>query len=183
MKTTQELLNDALIINDLETLIETSFVDETATHTVNAISSVVNYVITDAFNLSPEDSMWVAYHLGNILVPLQKIIPTAVLAAVQKEIEHGEYSNRMFEKTNQMFDNQNVKFNSGVRYAPISDWVESVSEIVLGSYPELRPMIRSSIIGGIHGLFIELGVGENSKTSRPSCYLPNGVRFLLRNKD
>lgn len=181
MKNTKELLDSALTGSTQEALNNDHILYESASKTVNALSSVINFIITDAFNLTPEDSLWVAYHLGEILSPLQNIAPSALLGAVQRELEVGEYSTRMFERTNRTMYTADPQFSAGVRYAPVSDWVEGISEIVLGSYPYLRPMIRSSIVGSIHGLFTELGVGDDPRQSRASGYLPNGVRYLLGN--
>lgn len=183
MKNTKELLDSALATPALEAKVDEALMLETASQTVNALSSVINYIITDAFNLNPEESLWVGYHLGEILSPLKNIIPTAILGAVQREIETGEYSNRMFDRTSRPSYGTDTTFTAGVRYAPVSDWVEGISEIVLGSYPNLRPMIRSSIVGSIHGLFTELGVGDDPRTSRASSYLPNGVRYLIGNNN
>lgn len=159
--------------------------DGSSAEAANALSSVINFIITDAFNLTPEESLWVAYYLGEILSPLKNIEPALLLAAVDNELKTGEYSKRMMKKIS---DTNNIpyqavtvsqNFNSGVKYAPVSDWVEGISEIILSSYPNLRPMIRSSIVGSIHGLFLELGVHDNPRQSRASLYLPNSVRFIL----
>jgi hypothetical protein len=171
----EELEDDMLIddiLNDTETGSQPS--------TVNAISSVLNYIITDAFDLTTEESMWVGYHLGNILSPLNNIIPTALMGAVKQELTNKEYSNRLFKRGN--IETKPVDVVAGVRYAPIEDWVESLSEIILSSYSGLRPMIKSSIIGSIHGLLTELGISSNPKKSRGSLYLPNAVRHLLSSR-
>ena len=181
MKNTKELLDSALTQTTQEALTDEQAIYESASKTVNALSSVINYIITDAFNLDGEESLWVAYHLGEILSPLKNILPSAYLGAVQRELECGEYSGRMIEKAKKNNHEESSSFTPGVRYAPVSDWAEGISEIVLGSYPNLRPMIRSSIVGSIHGLFIELGVGDNPRQSRASSYLPNSVRYLLGN--
>ena len=181
MKNTKELLDIALSENPSDGSADEKYLYESAAKTVNAVSSVINFIITDAFNLDPEESLWVSYNLSEILIPLKTIVPTALLAAVQREVNTREYSSRMFERTVRPTYTQTAEFTPGVRYAPLSDWVEGISEIVLGSYPNLRPMIRSSIVGSIHGLFIELGVGDDPRTSRASIYLPNSVRFLLGN--
>lgn len=158
---------------------------EKAAETANALSSVINYIITDAFNLTPEESLWVAYYLGEILSPLKNLEPSLLLAAVDSELNTKEYSNRMIRKISAPINHsyqatlESQNFTSGVKYAPVGDWVEGISEIVLSSYPNLRPMIRSSIVGSIHGLFLELGVDDNPRKSRASSYLPNSVRYIL----
>jgi hypothetical protein len=172
MSSTQEILRRAL--EDDPMIVEA--VNTEAPSAVGSLSSVLNYIITDAFDLSSEESLWVGYHMGILLTPLANLIPTASLGAVRQEMRTKEYSARLFKRKEYP---DAVKIDSAVKYAPIEDWVESLSEIVLSSYPELRPMIRSSIIGSIHGLLTELGLNSNPKKSRGSLYLPNAVRHLL----
>ena len=184
MNDTIKLLDSALANSTQEDTADVDDINDSAVRTANALSSVINYIITDAFNLEAEESLWVGYHLGEILTPLKNVIPTALMAAVDRELACNEYSNRMMRRLSapafaQTYDESS--FNTGVKYAPVSDWVEGISEIVLGSYPNLRPMIRSSIVGSIHGLFMELGVSDNPRKSRASAYLPNSVRYLLGN--
>jgi hypothetical protein len=181
MENTRRLLDDSLALSKADNKsVDKINNEEEQQKTVNALSSVINFIITDAFNLKPEESMWVAYHLGQILEPLKHIKSDALLGAVQRELDCGEYSKRMFKRDSDIANNTaDIAFSTGVRYAPVSDWVEGISEIVLGSYTDLRPMIQSSIVGSIHGLFLELGVGDNPRKSRASSYLPNAVRFLL----
>jgi len=148
---------------------------------VNAMSSVLNYIITDAFDLDPTESFWIGYELGTILAPLEKLLPLAVLGAVKKEMDTQEYSRRMMTRATNFHGARNdFQPEVSVSIAPISDWVDSLSDIVLTSYPSLRPMLRSSIIGSIHGLLTELGVTSDPKNTRRSLYLPNAVRYLVK---
>ena len=147
--------------------------------TVNALSSVLNYIITDAFNLSAEESVGISYNLGIIFTPLHEIFPSVTLGAVKQEMMTGEYSARLFRRTQ---TGSSLPSEANVKYASVEDWVESLSEVVLTSYPDLRPMISSSIVGALHGLLTELGVSSNPRKSRASLYLPNSVRYLLNNR-
>jgi len=182
MENTRQLLDDALAITTNRNT-ESPDDFEYNQRVVNALSSVINYIITDAFNLSTENSLFVAFHLGQIFEPLKHIKPDALLAAVQKEMDCGEYSKRMFQRETMPIKNTDTSYSTGVRYASVSDWVEGLSEIVLGSYSDLRPMIQSSIVGSIHGLLTELGVGDDPRKSRASQYLPNSVRYLISSEE
>jgi len=179
------LLDNALANATVEDPPTAEELSASAIETVKALSSVINYIITDAFNLEQEESLWVGYHLSEILSPLKSITPTALLAAVDKELTSKEYTQRMVRRSSKivLIPDEESGFSSGVKYAPVSDWVEGISEIILSSYPDLRPMISSSIIGSIHGLFTELGISDNPRTSRASLYLPNSVRYLLGNNN
>jgi len=177
MSEAKEILNRVLFESTADIEAEISTVVPSAKTSVHALGSVLNYILTDAFDLNAEETMWVGYHLGNILSPLNNIIPTALMGAVKQEMMTGEYSNRLFKRDNT--NGQTLSQVSGVKYAPIEDWVESLSEVALSGYPTLRPMIKSSIIGSFHGLLTELGISSNARKSRGSLYLPNAVRHLL----
>lgn len=151
---------------------------------VRALSTVINYIITDAFGLDAEESMWLGYNLNQVLDPLNDLLPTYILAAVNREMSDEEYSTRLM---NLLSDPNRIQSTAvvntdGVKYATLNDWVEGTSEIILGSYPRVRPMYKSRIVGSIHGLFTELGLTNDLKKSRASLYLPNSVRFLLESR-
>lgn len=181
MTTTIDLLSLVRAAVDSPEELEADYAAVSQPSAVNALSSVLNYIITDAFDLDPEESLWVGYQLGQILLPLERLLPSAVLGSVRQEMTTQEYSNRMLTRAS-VWSGPKVKYvrDPSIRAAPVSDWVESLSQIVLSSYPNLRPMLQSTIIGSIHGLLTELGVTSDPKTSRPSLYLPNAVRYLLK---
>ena len=182
MSETLTILDRALSDNADEDLTTDSYTNSPPS-TVNALSSVINYIITDAFDLSAEESTLVSHNLSIVFAPLNRIIPTATMGAVRQELTSREYSKRLMKRYTSA--NSTGKLNSaqtGVKYATVESWVESLSEMVLASYPNLRPMISSSIIGGLHGLLTELGVTSNERKSRASLYLPNSVRHLLNNR-
>ena len=123
-----------------------------AEKTVSALANVLNYIITDAFDLSPEESIWVSRLLGPSLEPLKKIIPTAILGAVTVEMTTGAYSTRMFQRSTVPTFGSNVttskdKYEPNVLQATSTDWVEGICQIIFDSYPSLRPALRSRIIG------------------------------------
>lgn len=156
-----------------------------AERTVSALSSVVNYIITDAFNLTSEESFWIGMLLNNSLEPLKTIIPRSTLGAVRQELQAGTYSQRLFERANLPANATSTltpTYDENVEYASVSEWTEGIGEIILSGYPHLRPMLKSRIIGSVFGIFRELGVGE-TKNSRPSLYLPTNIRFLLRKNE
>jgi len=143
----------------------------------NALSAVINFILTDAFNLTEEENMWVSYHLNTILEPVSVLRPRVLLAAVKRELDNKEYSDKLFRRD--WASAGYIDPEADVRYAPLEDWVEALSEIVLVSYPDLRPLLRSSIIGSIHGVMTELGVSEDLTVSRGSVYLPTAIRHLV----
>ena len=150
----------------------------------NAVSSVMNYILTDAFDLTQEESFWVGYELRNVLAPVSALRPRVYLAAVSQELETGEYSDKLFSRNwDTAGRNSNSDAPTDSRQAPISDWAEMLSEIVLISYPDLRGMITASIIGSIYGILSELGLSDDLKVSRKSQYLPTAIRHLVGLQD
>jgi hypothetical protein len=144
----------------------------------NAVASVMNFMITDAFALNQEESMWVGYELSEILKPISALRPRMYLSAVKQELETKEFSEKMFSRdwaTNQPITHE----IDPETQASISDWAEMLSEIVLVSYPDLRAFIAASVVGSIYGILTELGLTDNVKTSRNSLYLPTAVRHLV----
>jgi len=147
--------------------------------TVDAIGTVVHYTLSDAFDLVAEESLWVSWHLKEILDPLQDEHPSAIQAAVKQELDNWAYSNALFNRDQ---DRGSVhRQNGDVKYASLDDWTEAITEIIFASYPDLRPMIKSRIIGSVSGLLFELGL-RNGKDSRASLYLPNALRYIVANK-
>lgn len=145
-----------------------------------AISSVVNYIITDAFNLSDEEHIWLGYQLGKILKPLEFIQPTIILGAVKRELSTGDYSERLFNYSQSEKIQQSV--NPSIRKASLEDWTTVISSAILSSYPEARPMVQAAVVGSIYGMLQELGLSNDMEQSRQSMYLPNAVRYALNAK-
>jgi hypothetical protein len=149
----------------------------------NAVSSVMNYILTDAFDLTQEESFWVGYELRSVLAPVSALRPRVYLAAVSQELETGEYSEKLFSRNWDEAGKTPQNSTSDSRQAPISDWAEMLSEIVLISYPDLRSFIAASVIGSIYGILSELGLSDDMKTTRKSQYLPTAIRHLVGLQD
>jgi len=150
----------------------------------NAVASVMNYIITDAFDLAQEESFWVGYQLNTILEPVSALRPRQYLSAVRYELDTKEYSNKLFDrnwdesgKNSHLLEDEHG--NALSKQAPISEWAEMLSEIVLVSYPDLRAFIATTVIGSIYGVLQELGLSENLTVSRKSLYLPNAIRLTI----
>lgn len=153
----------------------------------NSVASVMNYIITDAFDLSQEESFWVGYELGNVLSPVSALRPRVYLSAVKQELDNGQYSHKLFERNwdeaGKTSKKEAANPYESARQAPIGDWAEMLSEIVLVSYPDLRSFIAASVIGSIYGILTELGLTDNERTSRRSMYLPTSIRHLVGLQD
>lgn len=176
-------LDSALAVQSAQEVNSNHVTDKvsSAEQTVNALSSVLNYIATDAFNLNPEESMWVGHHLAQMLAPLREMEPKFVLAAVNREMKTGHYSEHMLDllRNGEVSGHpyQQVE-DDEIRYATLHEWTESLASVVLECYPEIRPMIRASIVGSLYGMLEELGLSNNVKQSRASLYLPIAVRHI-----
>lgn len=167
-------------ISDIE-LPENKNINLKPKETARAIAVVVNYIISDAFNLNEEENLWLSYNLNKVLKPLEFLEPEVVMGAVRRELETGEYSNRMFSyKARPLSQYPNL---TQVRMASLEDWTTVISSAILASYPNIRPMVQASIVGSIYGLFSELGLTNDITTTRESFYLPNAVRYALNAKN
>lgn len=149
--------------------------------TARAIAVVINYIVSDAFNLNEEENLWLSYNLNKVLKPLEFLEPHVIMGAVRRELETGEYSNRMFQYTPRPISQ--YPNMTQVRMATLEDWTTVISSAVLASYPDVRPMVQASIVGSIYGLFSELGLTNEISTTRQSFYLPNAVRYALNAKN
>lgn len=144
--------------------------------TVNAITVVVNWTMSDAFDLTAEETIWLGWKLQEVLSPLRTEHAENIQAAVKQELDTFVYSAALFERSHekgalhaQLAD---------VKYASLDEWTKAITEIVFASYPDLRPMIAARIVGSISGLFYELGL-RNDKKSRASIYLPTALRYIV----
>lgn len=148
--------------------------------TGRAIASVINFLLTDSFNLSEREHEWLGYQLGKIIKPLETLPAEVMLASVNKEIETGEYSERLFNYK-QSAEIPETLYGK-TKTALLEDWVTVISSAILSSYPTAKPMVQAATVGQIYAVLSELGLTNSIETSRRSVYLPNAVRYLLNQK-
>lgn len=146
---------------------------------VSAISTVVTYMLADAFDFTAEESIWVGWNLQELLSPLRKEHSNALQVAVARELDTFEYSQALFDRDKERGSVRGQHDN--VKYASLDDWTEAVTEIIFASYQHLRPMTKARIIGSVAGLLAELGI-TNDTNSRASLYLPNSLRHIVASK-
>lgn len=173
-------MTDTTLLERIRVPQETTEINRAFNHkTVKAIGTVVAYTISDAFDLVPEEVMWTRWHLDEILEILEGECPSGVQVAVKQELDNYVYSaalserDRVAGKVHQPSEN--------IKYASKDDWTEALTEIIFASYPDLRPMTHSRIVGSISGLLEEIGLTNNGN-SRASLYLPNVLRYIVANK-
>jgi hypothetical protein len=163
-----------------DTIIETTEA-KNPRETGRAIASVINFLLTDSFNLSEREHEWLGYQLGKIIKPLETLPAEIVLASVNKELETGEYSARLFNYRQNPEIPENLYGKT--KTALLEDWVTVISSAILSSYPTAKPMIQAATVGQIYAVLSELGLTNSIETSRRSVYLPNAVRYLLNQKN
>lgn len=145
----------------------------------NSVSSVMNYILTDAFDLTQEESFWIGYELRSVLAPVSALRPRVYLAAVSQELDTGAYSEKLFSRNWDMAGKNASNAPTDSKQASILEWAEMLSEIVLVSYPDLRAFIAASVIGSIYGILTELGLSDDPRTTRKSQYLPTAIRHTV----
>lgn len=146
---------------------------------LRALRTVLTHTITDAFDLTSEESMWVSFHVDQILSPIGAARPKAVPLPVRKELESRLYSHRLAEREGRVIIPRAA--DPGVKQGALEDWAAVFSETVRQCY-DLRPLVQASIDGQFTGLLLELGVGHPTNP-RAGRYLPTAVRYLLSHKD
>ena len=146
---------------------------------VSAISTVITYMLSDAFDMTSEESIWVGWTVKELLQPLENEHSEGLQVAVSRELETFEYSQSLFER-DKTRGTVHIKHDN-VKYATLDEWVEAVTEIIFASYNNVRPMTRSRIIGSIAGLLTELGI-TNDENSRASLYLPTSLRHIMASR-
>jgi hypothetical protein len=148
---------------------------------IRALRTVTTFLISDVFDLTPEESMWAAYHIDLAFNSLSEEKYYAIPVPVLQELKKGTYGTLLAGR--EEFDARPTLASDDVKKASIDDWVDVFMETVLISYPDLRPINEAKIRGYISGVLEELGV-SNMSAARGSKYLPNTVmNFLARQSD
>lgn len=146
--------------------------------TCSAMRTVITYTITDVFDLTQEEALWLSYHIKNILEPFEKMKPKAVPIPVTQELLTRQYSNHLLARESGTYASK----DANIEDTHLSDWVEIIMEMVSSCYQPMRPLLEASVRGQISGVLTELGVGIE-KNPRGALYLPNAVRFNLAKRD
>lgn len=146
--------------------------------TCGAMRTVITYTITDVFDLTPEEALWLSYHIKTILEPFEEMKPKAVPVPVTQELLTRQYSQNLSIREEGAY----VDKDADTEDAQLSDWVEVIMEMVTSCYQPIRPLLEASVRGQISGVLTELGVGIE-KNPRGALYLPNAVRYNLAKKD
>lgn len=146
--------------------------------TCGAMRTVITYTITDVFDLTQEEALWLSYHIKNILVPFENVKPKAVPIPVTQELLTRQYSNHLLAREKGTYASK----DADIEDTCLNDWVDIIMEMVTSCYQPMRPLTEASVRGQISGVLTELGVGIE-KNPRGALYLPNAVRFNLAKKD
>jgi hypothetical protein len=143
---------------------------------LHALRAVIQFTITDALGLLPEESMWLGYHLDIALSPLVGQAPEMVTIAMRQEMLTRAYSRKLQElESVQPAAPQSRQADTA--YATAADWAGVVMESITHCY-QLRPLTESTMHGQIVGLFRELGVDQRPNP-RGTRYLPSDLRDRL----
>lgn len=142
---------------------------------VRAMRTVIVYTVTDVFDLAEEESMWVSYHVENILRQVEGMTPRSIASPVRHELQTGEYSKRLSASLEA--EHFPTRASGRTTQADVTDWATVLSDVITQSYM-VRPMLALSIVGQISGILVELGVGD-PVNPRASRYLPNSVRHAI----
>lgn len=143
---------------------------------IRALRTVTTFLISDVFDLTPEESLWAGYHIDLAFKALSEEEYYAIPAPVILELKKGTYGQLLAGRED--VQARPILASEDVKNASIEDWVDVFMETVITSYPNLRPLNEAKIRGYISGVLEELGV-SNETRARGSKYLPNTVMNYL----
>lgn len=143
-----------------------------------AMRTVITFTITDVFNLTPDESIWLSYRVDQILKPFEEVAPNVLPTSVTHELTTRQYSTYLSERSEGSYNTP----DETIEEASITDWTDVFMEMICSTYAPIRPMLEASVRGELTGLLMELGVGIE-KGQRCALYLPNSVRYNLAQKD
>lgn len=151
-----------------------------AARTADAVAAVLTFTITDAFALTVEESMWVAFHLHDMLEPFTHQDPYTTPLAVRTELRTRAFSRVLAAADLQGSNTVALPADPAVVAADAADWAAVLTDTVSTTY-RMRPMRESAVFGTLMGLLRELGVGHPDNP-RGARYLPVAVRHRLASK-
>ena len=146
---------------------------------VDALGTFVTAVLADAFDLTPEETIWVRAHLAETFSPLAGRTVDQVPLQVSQEISTEAFSRRLAERDEAGSGSARIQ-PAGVRYAGAEEWAAVIMQIVEQCYAP-RPLDESGMRGRLIGLLRELGVGR-ADAPRASTHLPAEVIHLLNRR-
>ena len=142
-----------------------------------ALRTVLLHLITDTFDLRPEETLWVGWQLDKACHPLAGVMPHSVPLAVRQEMLDGTYTRLLELRERARKIRGQVWYDSAVLQASAEEWAEALMAPITQSY-SLRPLVESAMYGHILGLLRELGVGD-PVNPRGATHPPLDVRQRL----
>jgi hypothetical protein len=142
-----------------------------------AFRTVLGFMISDAFALSTEESLWVRSHLNETLSPLGNMTPTCLPIAVRIELREKSYSKAQNSSDLRVLPSMALMYDRKTTSASLADWTGVLVDTLNNCY-SFRPMIESVVYGQINSILREIGIGDPINP-RGSRYLPNAVKSRL----
>ena len=143
---------------------------------VTALRAVLLYILTDTFALIPDESLWFGYELKGILAPLEGHRTGVLPLAVRQEMLGGTASAALARL--HQCPQQSLADDPRAVRATAERWATVIMAMVKTCFdiPALAEVgLQVAILAALH----DLGV-DDPTNPRPSRYLPNDVRFSLR---
>lgn len=165
--------NKKMMSNDY-VVISTSTENEKS---AKAFRTVLAYMISDAFALSTNESLWMRRHLSETLSPLDTMTPTRLPIAVRKELFEKSYSKAQNMSDLSSLPSMALMYDGKTTSASLADWTGVLVETLNNCY-SFRPMIESVVYGQVNAILREIGIGD-PVNPRGSRYLPNAVKSRL----
>lgn len=142
-----------------------------------AYRTVLTQLITDAFTLNQDESLWLRHELTQALAPLTNIPPRRLPMPVRRELLHHAYRDELASI-------DNTTATTTYRHNPhdpatLTDWVTVLTDTVTHAYA-LSPRVENQLHADFTRILTQLGVSANDGR-RTARYLPSALRDHLSN--
>lgn len=155
---------------------ETGF--STNTNITAAFRKVLAYNISDIFDLTTEETMWLQSVLRGNFIKLERYPSSAVPLSVKQELEKGIYTKLLSQRALSESARGSSIIKSGNSIPPRKYWIMFLLSPLVSSYdlPESEVLKLHELLDKI---LIELGVGHQTNP-RGATKLPAELKLLLR---
>lgn len=142
-----------------------------------AMRNVLLHLISEAFDLREEETIYAGVALDNALAPLLDIQSHTVPFAVRQEMLDGSYSRVLELRAKARVRRANPLFDASLSQPTLSEWVETLISPIETSY-DLRPVVIAGLRGAFSTLLSDLGVGD-PRNPRAAAYVPADMRTRM----
>lgn len=137
----------------------------------SAFTTTLTYMVSDALNLTGEETLWTSYQIKDALGQFADQEPRSLPNAVTHELLTNQYSKSVADRN----DGSYLTSGESREPADLKGWIDVLMEMVDSSYdPDI--MSSAQVRAKFTAILQQLGVGS-VKNPRATLYLPNAIRW------